>query len=145
MARVDWSRWFAIHQFLFHIFFLEIHVQRNEVSSWTHTGDDCHKKSPFCGLKRRYLTLAFQSLYFRVFVLYNSDAGFVAIVKSCRIMLNGVHCRFVDLKSWATHSVVKPLALERTSGVLTEISWWSRRKFFNHFLPAFTLSCKTGF
>jgi len=31
-------------------------------------------------------------------VLYNSDAGFVAIVKSCRIMLNGVHCRFVDLK-----------------------------------------------
>ena len=41
---------------------------------------------------------AFQSWYFRVFVLYNSDAGFVAIVKSCRIMFNGVHCRFVDLK-----------------------------------------------
>jgi hypothetical protein len=59
------------------------------VSSWTHTGDDCHKGSPFCGLKRSYLTLAFQYLYsyFRAFVLHNSDAGFVAVVKSCRIML----------------------------------------------------------
>jgi len=32
-----------------------------------------------------------------VFVLYNSDAGFVAVVKSCRIMLKGVHCRLIDL------------------------------------------------
>jgi len=68
-----------------------------EVSSWTRTVD-CQKRSPFCGLDRRYLTLAFQSLYFRVFVMYNSDAGFVAIVKSCRIMLNGVHSGFEDLK-----------------------------------------------
>ena len=69
------------------------------MSSWTHTVDDCHKRSPFCGLKRRYLTLAFQFYNFRVFVLYNSDAGFVAIIKSCRIMFNGVHCRFVDKKT----------------------------------------------
>jgi len=69
------------------------------VSSWTHTVDGCHKRSPFCGLKRRYLMFAFQSSHFRVFVLYNSDAGFVAIVKSCRIMLSGVHCRFVDFKN----------------------------------------------
>jgi len=62
------------------------------------SSDDCHRRSPFCGLKRRYLKLSFQSLYFRVFVLHNSDAGFVAIVKSCRIMFNGVHCRLVVLK-----------------------------------------------
>jgi len=30
-------------------------------------------------------------------VLYSIDAGFVAIVKSCRIMLNGVHSGFVGL------------------------------------------------
>jgi len=68
------------------------------MSSWSHTVDDCHKGSPFCRLNRRNLTLAFQSQYFRVFVLYNSDAGFVEIVKSCRITLNGVHSGFVDLK-----------------------------------------------
>ena len=90
------------------------------MSSWTHTGDDCHKRFPFCGLTIRYLTLAFQSYYFRVFVMYS----FVAVVKSCRIMLNGVHCGFVDLnETGATDSGVKPFALEskRTSGVLTEI------------------------
>jgi len=68
------------------------------VSSWTHTGDDCHKRSPFCVLKRSYLTLSFQSYYFHVFVLHNSDTRSIAVVKFCRIMLNGVHCRFVDLK-----------------------------------------------
>jgi len=68
------------------------------VSSWTHTSDDCQKRSPICGLKGRYLTLVFQSSYFHVFVLYNSDAGFVTIVKSCRIMYNVVHSGFVDLK-----------------------------------------------
>jgi len=56
------------------------------VSSWTHTGDECRKRSPICELKRRYLTLAFQSSYFHVFVLYNSDAAVVTIVKSCRIL-----------------------------------------------------------
>jgi len=56
------------------------------VSSWTNLGDECHKRSPICGLKRRYLTLAVQSSYFHVFVLYNSDSVFVTIVKSCRIM-----------------------------------------------------------
>ena len=60
-----------------------------------------------------------------MFVLYNSDAGFVTVVKSCRIMLNGVHCGFVDLKkkNLAIDSGVKPLTLEseRPSGVLTEI------------------------
>jgi len=66
------------------------------VSSWTHTRDDCHRRSPFCGLNRRYLTLASQSQYFCVFVLYSSDAGFVAVVKSCRIMLHSVPSRFVD-------------------------------------------------
>jgi len=33
-----------------------------------------------------------------VFVLYNSDVGFVTVVKFCRIMLNGAHCGFVVLK-----------------------------------------------
>jgi len=33
-----------------------------------------------------------------VFVLYNSDAGFITVVKSCRIMVSGVHCGFVNLK-----------------------------------------------
>ena len=33
-----------------------------------------------------------------MFELYNSDAGIVAIVKSCRIMLNGVNSGFIDLK-----------------------------------------------
>jgi len=33
-----------------------------------------------------------------MFVMYNSDAGFVAVVKSSRIMLNGVHGEFIDLK-----------------------------------------------
>ena len=65
---------------LFHIFSWKYKKRRNEVSSWTHTDDDCHKRSPFCGLKRRYLTLVFQCSYFRVFVLYYSDAGFIAIV-----------------------------------------------------------------
>ena len=60
------------------------------MSSWTQTVADCHKRSPICGLTRRYLTLVFQSQYFRVFALYYSDAGFVAIVKSCRIVWNGV-------------------------------------------------------
>jgi len=68
------------------------------VSIWNHSVDNCHKRSPFCGLNKRYLTLAFQSLYFYVFVLYNSDAGFVAVVRSCTIMLNGVHSVFLDLK-----------------------------------------------
>ena len=31
-------------------------------------------------------------------MLYNSDADFVAILVSYRIMLNGVHSGFVDLK-----------------------------------------------
>jgi hypothetical protein len=60
------------------------------MSSWTRTGDDCHNRSP--------LDACFQSLYFSVFVLYNTDVGFVAVVKSCRIVLNGVRCGFVDLK-----------------------------------------------
>jgi len=47
------------------------------MSGWTHSVDDRHKRSPFCGLNRRYMTLAFQSNYFHVSVLYNSDAGFV--------------------------------------------------------------------
>jgi len=34
-----------------------------------------------------------------MFVPYNSNAGFVAILKSCRIMLNGVHSGFIDLKN----------------------------------------------
>jgi len=51
-----------------------------------------------------------------VFVLYNSDAGFVAVVVSCRIMLNGVHSGFVDLKkNWATDSGVKILTHESCS------------------------------
>jgi len=33
-----------------------------------------------------------------MFLLYNSGASFVAIVKSCRIMLSGVHSGFIDLK-----------------------------------------------
>jgi hypothetical protein len=69
------------------------------VFCWTHTDDECHQRSLICGLNRRYLTIAFQSLYFRVFVLYKSDSGFVAILTSCRIMLNGVHSGFVDLKT----------------------------------------------
>ena len=82
-----------------------------------------------------------------VFVLYNSDAGVTATVKSCRIMFNGVNCLFIDLKNWATVSEVKPLALEseRASGFLTEICGWRLRKFSNHFLPAFSLTCKIGF
>ena len=67
------------------------------MSSWTHTRDDCHKRSPFCGLKRRYLTLVFQYKHFSMSVLYNNDAGFVAIVNSCRTVLNGVYSVFVDL------------------------------------------------
>jgi hypothetical protein len=61
------------------------------MSSCTHTGDDCQKRSLICGLNRKYLKLAFQSLYFRVFVLYNSEDSFVAIVTSYRIMLNVVN------------------------------------------------------
>ena len=68
------------------------------MSSWTHTVDDCHKRSPLCSLNKRNLTLAFQSQYFRIFVLYNSDAGFVTTVKYRRIMLNAVHSGIVDLK-----------------------------------------------
>ena len=68
------------------------------MSSWTHTGDECQKRSLICGFKRIYLTLAFQFSYFHVFVLYNSDAGCVTIVESCRIMQNVVHSGFVDLK-----------------------------------------------
>jgi len=68
------------------------------VSSWTHTDDDCHNRSLIGGSNRRFLTLAFRSLHFRVFVLHNSDDGFVAIVTSCRIMLNGVNSGFVGLK-----------------------------------------------
>ena len=39
------------------------------------------------------------SFVFRVFVLYNSDAVFVAMVNSCVIVFNGVYCTFVDLKN----------------------------------------------
>ena len=49
------------------------------MSSRTHAGDDCHKRSLMYGFNRRYLMLAFQSQYFHVFVLYNSDASLVAI------------------------------------------------------------------
>ena len=37
-------------------------------------------------------------LIFSCVRLHNSDAGFIAILKSCRIMLNDVHCGFTDLK-----------------------------------------------
>ena len=49
--------------------------------------------------------------------------GFVAVVRSYGIILNGVYCDFVDLKNGATDSGVKPLALEseRPSWFLTEI------------------------
>ena len=57
-------------------------------------------------------------------MLYNNYAGFVAVVKSWRIMLYGVHSGFVDLKKLSNDSGLKHLALEseRTSGVLNEIS-----------------------
>jgi hypothetical protein len=60
-------------------------------------------------------------------------------VSSCRIMLNGVHRVFLDLKilsCWFRSET--PRSWEwRTSVVVTEISWWWHRKFFNHFLPVF--------
>jgi len=54
--------------------------------------------------------------------MYN--ACIVAIVTSCRIMLNGVQSWFIDLKKYA--------------GVVTEISWWRLSKIFSHFLPVFS-------
>jgi radical SAM superfamily enzyme YgiQ (UPF0313 family) len=33
-------------------------------------------------------------------VLYKSDADFITIVHSCRIIFNGVHYRFVDFKNY---------------------------------------------
>ena len=33
----------------------------------------------------------------------------------------------------------------RPSGVVTEISWWRRRKFFNHFLPVFSFLVQNCF
>jgi hypothetical protein len=68
------------------------------VSSWNHTGDNCHKRSPFSRLKKIYLTLASQSYYFHEFGQNSSDTGFITVVKSCRIMMKDVHCGFVDLK-----------------------------------------------
>ena len=61
----------------------------------------------------------------------NSDAGFVAIVTSCRITLNGLHNGFVDLKNEA--------------GSVTEISWWQFRKSFKYFLPVFSFLLQNWF
>ena len=70
--------------------------------------------------------------------------------RSCKVLQDyvGVHCGFVDLKKkLTTDSGVKPLALEseKPSGVLTEICGWRRRKFFNHFLPAFSFFLQNQF
>jgi hypothetical protein len=74
MARVDWSRRCAIRQFWFHIFFLEVQVTEEwsvqlDSYSWR-----LSQKVPVLWIEQN-LTLAFQTQYFRVFVLYNSDAG----------------------------------------------------------------------
>jgi len=82
-----------------------------------------------------------------VFVLYSSDAGFVATVKSCMIMLNFVHRGFVDLKllsHWVGSETSRSWEW-RTSGVVTEISWWRRREFFNYFLPVFSFPLQNWF
>ena len=82
-----------------------------------------------------------------VCVLYKSDADFVTIVHSCRIIFNGVHYRFVDFKKLSYWFKNETLALEseRPSGFLTEICECRCRKFFNHFLPAFSFLMQKWF
>jgi len=64
--------------------------------------------------------------------------------RSCKVLQDYVEWCSLRVhrfkKNGTTDSGVNPLALEseRTSGVLTEICGWRRRKFFNHFLPAFS-------
>jgi len=82
-----------------------------------------------------------------VSVLYNSDGGLVAIVKSCRIMLNGAHSGFVDLQILSYwFSSEAPRSWEwRPSVALTEICGWRCRKFLNHFLPVFSFLVQNWF
>jgi len=62
-------------------------------------------------------------------------------------LLNDVHSGFVDLKilSYWFRSET-PFSYEwRPSGVVTDISWWRRRKFFIRFLPVFSFLVQNGF
>ena len=74
-------------------------------------------------------------------MLYKSVAGFVAILKSCRVMLSCVHSGFVVFKKielliqeWNTSLLrVKDLQVFEL-----EFLDYNLRSFFNHFLPAFS-------
>ena len=63
------------------------------------------------------------------------------------VVLNGVQSGFVDLKVlsyWFRNET--PRYWEwRISGAVTDISWWRRRKFFNHFLPVFSFLVQNWF
>ena len=60
-------------------------------------------------------------------------------LKSCRIILNGVHSGFTGLKILSYWFKIEiPRSWEwRTSVFVTEISLWRSRKIFNHTLPVF--------
>jgi len=98
MARIDWSRRCAIHQFLFHIFFLEIQVTEKwsvllDSYSW-----QLSQEIPVLRIEEKISDACLSILIFSCVCAVHSGASFFAIVKSCRIMFNGVHCMFVDLK-----------------------------------------------
>ena len=135
MARVDWSRRCAIHQFLFHIFFF---------LNTSNGGMKC----PVVLVKATTDTREVRSADLRedIWRLYNSDTDFVAVLNSCRIILNDVHCGFIDLK--------KKLSYWFRSETLRSWEWktfrgsnWNLwiRKYFNDFLPAIFPTYKIGF
>jgi len=63
------------------------------------------------------------------------------------VVLNDVHSGLVDLKilSYWFRSETPRSWEWRLSGVVTEISWWRRGKFFNHFLPVFSFLVQNWF
>jgi len=60
------------------------------VASWVHKGDN-FQRDPVMRIEEKISDDCFSILIFSCVCVYNSDTGFVAIVKFCRVMLNCVH------------------------------------------------------